>query len=135
MPMKFFFFTSLSPSLIWTHLKQWSRAVASSQCQSRHLLNTVVVLLGNTDFYIPWGKPSNTNSMQKSWVQHTVTVLWREEGYTMKYTLSPRDFQRAQGIFHCLPWLKSQYSHSQLSLLANIFLHWLRELAIFSRIG
>ena len=42
----------------------------------------------------------------------------------MKYCLSP-----------CIPRLKSQYSHSQLPLLANIFLYWLRELAIFSSIG
>ena len=65
----------------------------------------------------------------------TVTVLWREEGYSMKYCLSPRDFQKAQAIFHLIPWLKSQFSHSQLPLLANIFSYWLRELAIFSRIG
>ena len=30
---------------------------------------------------------------------------------------------------------ESQYSHSQLPLLANIFSYWLRELAIFSRIA
>ena len=44
---------------------------------------------------------------------------------------SPINFLRA----YRLPWLKSQCSHSQLPLLANIFSYWLRELAIFSRIG
>ena len=53
-----------------------------------------------------------------------VTVLWREEGYTMKYRLSPRDFPRAQAIFHRIPRLESQYSHSQSPLLANIFSYW-----------
>ena len=43
-----------------------------------------------------------------------VTVLRREGGYTMKYCLSPRDFLRAQAIFHRIPQLESQYSHSQL---------------------
>ena len=28
--------------------------------------------------------------------QWTVTVLWREEGFTMKYCLSPREFPRAE---------------------------------------
>ena len=46
-----------------------------------------------------------------------------------------RDFPRAQTIFHRIPRLESQFSHSQLPLLANIFLYWLRELAIFSCIG
>ena len=46
---------------------------------------------------------------------YCVTVLWREEGYT---------------IFHRIHRIKSQYSHSQLPLLANIFSYWLRELAI-----
>ena len=32
----------------------------------------------------------------------------------MKYCLSPRDFPRAQAIFHRIPRLESQYSHSQL---------------------
>ena len=32
-----------------------------------------------------------------------INVLWREEGYTMKYCLSPRDFLRAQAIFHRIP--------------------------------
>ena len=53
-----------------------------------------------------------------------VSVLWREEGYTMKYILSPResrgwsprDFPWAQGIFHRISWLKSQYRHSQLQI-------------------
>ena len=49
----------------------------------------------------------------------------------MKYRLSLRDFPRAQAIFHCIPRLESQYSRSQLPLLANIFSYWLRELAIF----
>ena len=31
----------------------------------------------------------------------------------MKYCLSPRDFLRAQAIFHRIPRLESQYSHSQ----------------------
>ena len=72
--------------------------------------------------------------MWSSW-SSTVTVLWREEGYTMNHCLSPRDFQRAQAIFHRIPRLKSQYSHSQLPILPNIFSYWLREFAIFSRIG
>ena len=55
---------------------------------------------------------------------YNVTVLWREEGYTMKYRLSPRDFPRAQAIFHRIPRLESQYSHSQSPLLANIFSYW-----------
>ena len=46
------------------------------------------------------------------WCSHLVTVLWREEGDTMKYCLSPRDFLRAQVIFHRIPQLESQYSHS-----------------------
>ena len=53
----------------------------------------------------------------------------------MKYCLSPRDFQRAQAIFHCIPRIKSQYSHSQLPLLVNIFFYQVRELALFSCIG
>ena len=48
--------------------------------------------------------------------------------------LRPRDFPRAQAIFHRIPLLSSQYSHSQLPLEVNIFLHWLCELWIFSRI-
>ena len=28
----------------------------------------------------------------------------------------PRDFPRAQPIFHCISWLESQYRHSQLQL-------------------
>ena len=53
----------------------------------------------------------------------------------MKYCLSPGDFPRAQAIFHRIPRLESQYSHSQLPLLANIFSYWLCELTIFSRTG
>ena len=49
----------------------------------------------------------------------------------MKYCLCPMDFQKAQAIFHFIPRLKSQYSQSRLRLLANIFLYYLRELAIF----
>ena len=37
---------------------------------------------------------------------------------------SPRDFPRAQAIFHRIPRLESQYSHSQSPLLANIFSYW-----------
>ena len=40
----------------------------------------------------------------------------------MKYRFSPRDFPRAQAIFHRIPPLSSQYSHSQLPLLVNIFI-------------
>ena len=75
-----------------------------------------------------------TDSFKLVTVSSIVTVLWREEGYTMKYCLSPREILRAQEIFHHIPWLESQYSHSQLPLLANNFSYWLRELAIFSRI-
>ena len=32
----------------------------------------------------------------------------------MKYSLSPRDFPRAQAIFHRISRLESQYRHSQL---------------------
>ena len=64
-----------------------------------------------------------------------MTVLWLKSGYTIKYCLSPRDFPWVQAIFHRIPRLESQYSHSQLPLLDNIFWCWLRELAIFSRIG
>ena len=53
-------------------------------CHDNAHCSSVVVLLGKT------------NSMQKSWVQHTVTVLWREEGYTMKYCLSPKEIPRAE---------------------------------------
>ena len=49
----------------------------------------------------------------------------------MKYCMSPR----AKVIFHRIPQLSSQYSHSQLPLLVNIFLYWLRELGIFYRIA
>ena len=38
--------------------------------------------------------------------------------------LRPRDFPRAQAIFHRIPRLESQYSHSQSPLLANIFSYW-----------
>ena len=38
----------------------------------------------------------------------------------MKYRLSPRDFPRAQVIFHHIPRVESQYSHSQLPLEVNI---------------
>ena len=38
----------------------------------------------------------------------TVSVLWREEGYTVKYCL------RAQATFHRLFQIKSQYRHSRL---------------------
>ena len=34
----------------------------------------------------------------------------------MKYSLSPRDFLRAQAIFHCISQLESQYRHSRLQL-------------------
>ena len=56
----------------------------------------------------------------------------------MKYYLSPRDFPRAQAIFHRIPQLSSQYSHSQLPLLVNIFSYsglLSRGSPIFSRIG
>ena len=56
----------------------------------------------------------------------------------MKYRLSPRDFPRAQAIFHRIPRLSSQYSHSQLPLLVNIFSYSCllsRGGPIFSRIG
>ena len=59
------------------------------------------------------------------------TVLCQEEGYTMKYCMK---YMKAQVIFH-RKRLQSQYSHSQLPLLANIFSYWLHLLAIFSRIG
>ena len=42
------------------------------------------------------------------------------------------DLPRAQAIFHRIPRLKSQFSHS---LLTYIFSYWLRELAKFSRNG
>ena len=51
---------------------------------------------------------------------------------------SPRDFPRAQAIFHRIPQLSSQYSHSQLPLLVNNFSYsdlLLRGGPIFSRIG
>ena len=52
-----------------------------------------------------------------------VSVLWREEGYTMKYSLSPkeipRDFLRAQAIFYCISRLESQYRSFQLQIQ-----HW-----------
>ena len=58
-----------------------------------------------------------------------MTVLWLESGYTMKYWLSPqeipRDFPRAQTIFHCIPLLLSQYSY-------NIFT---AKLANYWRVG
>ena len=38
----------------------------------------------------------------------------------MKYCLSPKDFSRAQAIFHCIPRLESQYSHSELPLLVPV---------------
>ena len=38
-------------------------------------------------------------------------------------------FPRAQAIFYCIPQLESQYSHSQLPLLANIFLQYFLVLA------
>ena len=43
--------------------------------------------------------------------KHFVSVLGREEGYTMKYGLSPREFPRelprAQAMFHRISRLKS----------------------------
>ena len=39
-----------------------------------------------------------------------------------------RDFPMAKAVFHCIPRLESQYSHSQLPLLANILI---KELAFF----
>ena len=33
----------------------------------------------------------------------------------MKYSLSPRDFPRAQAIFHSISRLESQYRHSHLA--------------------
>ena len=47
----------------------------------------------------------------------------------MKCSLSPRDFQRAQAIFHSISQLESQYRHPQLPILVNIFWYWLAELA------
>ena len=47
-------------------------------------------------------------SLKRSWVHfpvNLVTVLWREEGYTMKYCLCTRDFPRAQAMFHRIPRL------------------------------
>ena len=41
-----------------------------------------------------------------------VSVLWQDEGYTIKYSRSPR----AQAIFHFIYQLESQYRHSQLQL-------------------
>ena len=57
---------------------------------------------------------------QVYWV-YTITVLWQEEGYTIKYVL------RAQAISHCITWLESQYSHSQLPLLANLVRNFARN--------
>ena len=40
---------------------------------------------------------------------------------------NPRDFPRAQAIFHPIPWLKSLYIHSQLPLITShstITSHW-----------
>ena len=34
----------------------------------------------------------------------------------MKYSLSPRDFPRAQAIFYCISRLESQYRHSQIQI-------------------
>ena len=45
--------------------------------------------------------------------EYMVSVLWQEEGYTVKYSLSTRDFQRAQAIFHRISRLQSKYRHSQ----------------------
>ena len=38
-----------------------------------------------------------------------------------------------RAIFHRIPLRLSQYSHSQLPLLVNIFLYWLRKLAKSTR--
>ena len=46
---------------------------------------------------------------------YIVSVLQKEEGYTVKYILSPRDFQRAQAIFHSISRLESQYGLSHLA--------------------
>ena len=53
------------------------------------------------------------------------SVLWREEAYTMKYSLSPREIPRAKseglpegsGYISWYIRLESQYRHSQLQLL------------------
>ena len=46
---------------------------------------------------------------------YSVSVLWQEEGYTVKYSLSQRDFPRAQATFHSISRLKSQYRQSHLA--------------------
>ena len=70
-------------------------------------------------------------------------VLVRE--YTDPYWASSRSqydkILQAHGANTRKFWLvevdvvESQYSHCQLTSQANIFSYWLRELAIFSRIG
>ena len=62
-------------------------------------------------------------------LRHSVTVLWREVRYTMKYSMSMREIPMAQAIYHFIFWLESKYKHSLFPLLANIFFYWRVELA------
>ena len=58
-------------------------------------------------------------------LQCTVSVLWREEGCTVKYSLSPREsprvFPRAQAIFHHISRLESQYRHFCFKIWNDLF--------------
>ena len=57
-------------------------------------------ILNNLNYLVPgW--------LSSSIILYTVSVLGREEGYTMKYGLSPRKFPRAQAMFHRISWLES----------------------------
>ena len=68
-----------------------------------------------------WTNKLQCNSSHKVDI---VSVLWREEGYTVwniarawrkSWERSPRDFPRDQAIFHSKSQLESQYKHSHLA--------------------
>ena len=67
--------------------------------------------------------PLEPNVVIQTWPGkgNDVSVLWREEGYTVKYSLStreiPRDFPRAQAIFHGISQLETKCRHSQFMII------------------
>ena len=67
-----------------------------------------------------------------------VSVLGREEGYTVKYDLSPREFPRAQAIFYRISLLESWYGpypipiNDLLIFVLLILFFWVFECSSFS---
>ena len=89
--------------------KQWQAVTSSDKCW-QSLTSTVVVLLGLPKAiltFIPWGKPSNTNIMQKSWVQHTdyYALVLNSHGIWLHEAFLHTDFSWLRRRGFCNFWI------------------------------